>query len=184
MQLLEVALAVFGEHGYHETSMNEIAAAAGVTKPVLYQHFDSKQELYLELLHEVAGQLRAAVLDATGAAASPREQVERGFHAIFGWIEEKPARFRILFAGDTMREPQFSQASLETEQAMARAIADLITVEGMDDERRLMLGYGIVGMVEVICRQWLRDRVALDPSEMAAQAANLAWVGLRGVHQV
>jgi AcrR family transcriptional regulator len=179
-----VALEVFAERGYHQASMNDIAEAAGVTKPVLYQHFVSKQELYLELLQMVAARLRQAVLSATTEASGPREQVELGFRAIFGWMAEKPARFGILFAGDTIREPAFSQAAFETEQANARLIADLITVDGMDDDHRLILGYGIVGMVEVICRQWIQGEVDFDTEEMAAQSANLAWVGLRGVRQV
>ncbi len=183
-QLLEVSLELFARQGYHQTSMNEIAEAAGVTKPVLYQHFESKQELYSELLHDVATRLREAVIAATTDAEGPREQVELGFTAIFRWMSEKPARFALLFSGATSREPEFSAAVLDTEQVMAQTIAELITVDGMDVEHRLILAYGIVGMVEVICRQWVTERVDFDPEEMAAQTANLAWVGLRGVHQV
>lgn len=183
-QLLETALELFARQGYHQTSMNEIAEAAGVTKPVLYQHFDSKQDLYTELLHDVSSRLREAVVKATGEAAGPRDQVELGFTAIFGWMAEKPARFALLFSGATSREPEFSAAVLDTEQVMAGTIAELITVEGMDEEHRLILAYGIVGMVEVICRQWVTERVDFDPEEMATQTANLAWVGLRGVQQV
>ena len=164
--------------------MNDIAEAAGVTKPVLYQHFESKQQLYLELINSVATQLQQSVVEATAAAASPREQVERGFRAIFHWMAESPARFVILFAGDTMREPEFSQAAYSTEQQLAEVIATLIRVEGMDDDHRQLLAYGIVGMAEVICRQWVTGSVSFDPDVIAAQTANLAWVGLRGVQQV
>ena len=99
-------------------------------------------------------------------------------------MADKPARFGILFSGDTMREPEFSQVAAATEQTAAKAIAELIRVEGMDDEHRLILGYGIMGMIEVICRHWVQRNVEFDPQEMAAQTANLAWVGLRGVQQV
>jgi AcrR family transcriptional regulator len=183
-QLLDVALERFAREGYHHTSMNDIAEAAGVTKPVLYQHFESKQQLYLELINSVATQLQQSVVEATAAATSPREQVERGFRAIFHWMAESPARFVILFAGDTMREPEFSQAAYSTEQQLAEAIATLIRVEGMDDDHRQLLAYGIVGMAELICRQWVTGSVSFDPDVIAAQTANLAWVGLRGVHQV
>jgi AcrR family transcriptional regulator len=183
-QLLEVALEVFARQGYHQASMNEIAEAAGVTKPVLYQHFDSKQELYLELLHDVADKLTEAVLKGTAEATGPHDQVERGFRAFFEWMAEKPARFGILFSGDTLREPAFSKVAYDTERTTAEAIARLIDVEGMDDDHRLILGYSLVGMSEVLCRQWLNDGITVDPREMAAQLANLAWVGLRGVRQV
>ncbi len=183
-QLLQVALETFAGQGFHQTSMNEIAERAGVTKPVLYQHFASKRDLYLELLNDVADDLMAGIKTATATADGPRDQVERGFAAIFSWMADKPARFGILFSGDTVREPEFSGVAAATEQTAAATIAELIQVEGMDDEHRLILGYGIMGMVEVICRHWVQQNVEFDPTEMAAQTANLAWVGLRGVRQV
>jgi AcrR family transcriptional regulator len=183
-QLLDVSLEVFARQGYHQASMNEIAEAAGVTKPVLYQHFASKQDLYLELLHDVAEKLTEAVLKGTAEATGPRDQVERGFRAFFEWMAEKPARFGILFSGDTLREPTFSRAAFGTERTTAEAIARLIDVDGMDPERRLILGYSLVGMSEVLCRQWLNGGFEIDPADLAAQLANMAWVGLRGVRQV
>lgn len=182
-QLLDVALEVFARQGYHQASMNDIAEAAGVTKPVLYQHFESKQELYLELLSDVAARLQQAVLEATAAATGPRDQVERGFRAFFEWMADKPARFGILFSGDTVRDPQFSRAAYRTEEATAQAIAALINVDGMDDQHRLVLGFSLVGMVEVVGRQWLSGELDLDPAELASQTASLAWVGLRGARQ-
>jgi AcrR family transcriptional regulator len=183
-QLLEVALGVFARQGFHQASMNEIAVAAGVTKPVLYQHFESKQELYLELLADVADKLQDAVLKATAEADGPRDQVERGFRAFFGWMADKPARFGLLFSGDTMRDPEFSRAAFATEHTTAQAIAELIAVDGMDDDHRLVLGLGLVGIVEVIGRQWMHGQIALGPDELAAQVADLAWRGLRGTRQV
>ena len=70
-QLLDVALEVFAGRGYHGTSMEEVAEAAGVTKPVLYQHFDSKRELYRELLTDVGQRLVEEVLKATASASGP-----------------------------------------------------------------------------------------------------------------
>ena len=82
-QLLDVALDVFGTAGFHHASMNDIAEAAGVTKPVLYQHFPSKRALYLELLRDVGGRLRDEVGKAVATADGPRQQVEAGFAAYF-----------------------------------------------------------------------------------------------------
>ena len=76
-QLLEVALASFARAGYHETSMNDVADAAGVTKPVLYQHFESKRELYQALLDDVGERLVAAITEATTGIESGREQTQR-----------------------------------------------------------------------------------------------------------
>src|SRR5262245_58762369 len=85
-QLLDVALTAFADQGFHLTSMNELAEAAGVTKPVLYQHFGSKRELYLEVLRAVASRMISDVGKAIAAADGPRQQVEAGFGAYFAWV--------------------------------------------------------------------------------------------------
>jgi AcrR family transcriptional regulator len=184
-QLLDVALEVFADRGYHQASMNEIAEAAGVTKPVLYQHFESKEQLYLELLRDVSSQLADQVLTATSEAAGPREQVESGYRAVFRFVGEKPARFGILFAEATRRESEFRREVIRFEQAISTAVAELITIEGMDFDHRQLLGYGIVGAAEVICRQWIEGGVdQFDADTLASQLAQLAWNGLRGARQV
>src|SRR5271170_8370679 len=78
-QLFAVALELFAERGYRATTMDDIAEAAGVTKPLLYQHFSSKRALYLELVEAVSDELLAAIALATGSAAGPRQQVDEGF---------------------------------------------------------------------------------------------------------
>ncbi len=75
-QLLDTARAVFAERGFHSTSMNDIADAAGVTKPVLYQHFSSKRDLFREVLEDVGGRLEETIAKAAAGAPGPREQVE------------------------------------------------------------------------------------------------------------
>jgi AcrR family transcriptional regulator len=180
-QLLDVALEAFGTEGFHATSMNDVAEAAGVTKPVLYQHFGSKRELYLELLRDVGGQLRDEVGKAVATAATPREQVERGFAAFFGWVADHRGGFAVLFAGETRRDPEFVREALEVETDMADTIATLIVVEGLDREQARLLAYGIVGTAETTARHWLHDDVAMSPEELAASVGRLAWAGLRGL---
>ena len=179
-QLLDVALAAFGKDGFHQTSMNDIAEAAGVTKPVLYQHFGSKRELYLELLREVGDRMRDAVGKATAEASTPREQVERGFTAYFQWVSEHRTGFDVLFAGDTRRDREFVREALRVETGIAAAIADLIVIPGLSVDRRRLLAYGIVGMAETTCRHWLADDLDVTPEQLGAQVATLAWAGLRG----
>ncbi len=180
-QLLDVALEVFSRTGFHETSMNDIAEAAGVTKPVLYQHFPSKRALFLELLREMGGRLREDVGKATAGAAGPRQQVEAGFEAYFRWVTENRGGFQVLFAGDTRRDREFLAEVLKVETDIADAIAELIVVDGLSPERRRLLAYGIVGISEVTSRHWLADDLDLGPTELAAQVAELAWAGLRGL---
>ena len=82
-QILEVSLTAFSSRGYHNTSMNDIADAMSLTKPVLYQYFDSKRSLYLELLRHVGEQLLEDVTAAVKGTTDPREQTERGIIAYF-----------------------------------------------------------------------------------------------------
>ena len=190
-QLLDVAVDVFAEKGFHGTSMDEVAEAAGVTKPVLYQHFDSKRELYLELLEDVGSHLVAGVTAAVGAAAGPRQQVEAGFEAYFEFVTEQTNAFRLLFGSGGRRDEEFNDAVRRVEDVMAAAVAALIETDISADHRQL-LGYGIVGLAEVTSRHWASSEgaEAMDEPQRAAEAARLArrvselaWAGLRGVHR-
>ena len=180
-QLLDVALEVFGRQGFHAASMNDVAEAAGVTKPVLYQHFASKRELYLELLRDVGGRLRDDIGKAVAQATSPREQVELGFSAYFRWVTAHRGGFQVLFAGETRRDPEFVREALRVETDVADAIARLIVVDGLAPERQRLLAYGIVGLAETTSRHWLADDLDLSPEELGAEVARLAWAGLRGL---
>jgi AcrR family transcriptional regulator len=180
-QLLDVALEVFAVRGFHPTSMNDLAEAAGVTKPVLYQHFGSKRELYLELLEDVGGRLREAIAKATSEAAGPREQVERGFAAYFRFVAEHQAAFQVLFGGGTRRDEEFATHARRVEENIADFIATLIDVEGLDPNARRLLAHGIVGLAEGAGRHWLHEGLQGDPDALAARIAELAWAGLRGI---
>jgi AcrR family transcriptional regulator len=180
-QLLEVALHVFAARGFHQTSMNDVADAAGVTKPVLYQHFSSKRALYLELLELVSLRLMAVIDEATSAAAGPREQVERGLRAYFHFVVDSPDEYQLMFGGGTRRDAEFALEAARLERSIAEVIADLITVEGLAEHERLLLAHGIVGLAEGATRLWLGDDLALDADEVTDRVADLAWRGLRGI---
>ena len=180
-QLLDTALATFARLGYHEASMNDIAEAAGVTKPVLYQHFGSKRELFLAVLGDVGGRLRRVVAEATASAPGPRQQVERGFAAWFEWVGEHRDGFRVLFDAQVRRDPEFAAEAAKVQRQIADSIATLIVVDGLNEEHRRLLAYGIVGMGESTCRRWLAKEIELDAAELGAQIAEMAWSGLRGL---
>jgi AcrR family transcriptional regulator len=179
-QLLAVALEVFGESGYHAASMDAVAEAAGVTKPVLYQHFASKRDLYLQVLGDVGEQLMEAVVSATAHMADPHGQVEAGFAAYFGFVGEHAKGFRLLFGGRLERDPAFAAVGERVEAAMTDTIASLIDVD-LGPEIRRMLARGVVGMAESTSRYWVAQDQHLDPDELASRMAGLAWAGLRGI---
>src|SRR5688572_2965751 len=180
-QLLDVALGEFAERGYSGVSMDQVAEAAGVTKPVLYQHFTSKRALYLELVADVSDRLESAVVKATADAASPREQVEAGFRVYFRFVTEHRDAFRLLFTADSRRDRDLTEAVLRVEETFAQSVALLIEVEGLSAEDRLLLARGIVGIAEVTSRHSLANATTEpDPDALAHRVANLAWAGLRG----
>jgi AcrR family transcriptional regulator len=183
-QLLEVALGEFAAHGYHLTSMNQVAEAAGVTKPVLYQHFRSKKALYRELLDDVSTRLAEAISEATLAAEGPRQQVEAGLRSYFGYVTEHRAAATILYGGGDRRDGEFADAIRRVEETIVELITPLIRVAGLDDEGRRLLAHGVVGLTEGTSRHWVASGYEPDPDELAARVAELAWAGLRGVHAV
>lgn len=179
-QLLDVALGEFAERGFSGVSMDQVAEAAGVTKPVLYQHFTSKRALYLELVDDVADRLEDAVVKATADAASPRQQVENGFRAYFRFVTEHRDAFRLLFTADSRRDRDLTDAVVRVEETFAGTIAALIEVEGLSEDDRLLLARGIVGIAEVTSRHALVGP-SPDPDALARRVAGLAWAGLRGI---
>lgn len=174
---------MFARNGFHGSSMNEVAEAAGVTKPVLYQHFASKRELYLALLEEVGARLRTAIAKATADAAGPHEQVEQGFRAYFRWVAEDHDAFLLLFGSGARRDEDFAEAIHHVEDAIADAIAPLIQAD-VSAEHKQVLAWSLVGLSEVTSRRLLNGEGTFEPDRIAAQVANLAWAGLRGVRAV
>lgn len=181
-QLLDVALRVFAERGFHNASMNDIAIAAGVTKPVLYQHFTSKRELFTELLTDVGRDLQETITKAVTAAETPREMVELGFTAYFTYVDEHRDAFQLFYGGSMARDEEFAEVVNQTETAVAGLVAGLIEIEGLSPGQRQVLGHGVVGLIEGASIHWLRTNSDADPTTLARQLADLAWRGLRGVH--
>jgi len=182
-QLLAVAVEVFAHQGFHGAAMNDIAEAAGVTKPVLYQHFHSKRELYLALLEEVGDQLRQTIEKATVEAGAPRDQVERGFLAYFRWVAGDRDAFVLLFGSGARRDEEFADAVRRVEMAIADAIAPLIQAD-IDPEHQRILAHGLVGLAEATSRRLVHAGGDFDADRVAMQVADLAWGGLRSVRRI
>ena len=179
-QLLNVAIESFGTSGFHKTSMSALAAAAGVTKPVLYQHFSSKNELYLEVLRDIGGRLRDELGKAVADATTAHSQVEAGFRSYFQFFANEPFAFEVLFGDGSRRDEQFAREAHAVEESIAENIAQLMAIDDMPEIDRRVLAFGIVGLAEGAGRYWMNHHVELAPSDLAARAAELAWYGLRG----
>lgn len=178
--LIDTAIAVFSSEGYRSTTMEAIAGQAGVTKPVLYQHFASKHELFQHLLDRVTATLRAAVIEAVAGAQTPRDRVRSGFGAYFRFVAEHPAEFRLLFGEGVRSDDSFAATVRALELELAGVIADLIALDDVSDEARLVLAHGLVGLAESTGRHWVSATDPTDLSTMVDLVTELAWRGLRG----
>ena len=179
-QILEVALYAFAARGFHAASMNDIALAAGVTKPVLYQHFTSKRALYLSLIDELASSMLTAVSKATTDAEDGRAQTEAGVIAYFEWVGANRDAFVLLFGSGARNDEEFATAVRNVERKVAEAIAPLIDAD-IDAEHQRLLAYALVGMSESVSRQLVLSGEAFDPRVVGKRLAMLAWAGLRNV---
>jgi AcrR family transcriptional regulator len=187
-QLLDVALTLFAERGFNATTMDDTAEAAGVTKPLLYQHFDSKRALYLELVDSVATSMLEAIGKAVAAADGPRQQVEGGFAAYFQLVVTHPEAFNLLFGSNVPNDPELSRAVRSVQDTIAEAIDPLIDA-GLGEDHRRLLAYAMVGMAEGASHHFLATRNPVEQGteddesdRLARRLADLAWAGLRSVH--
>ncbi|QQS25877.1 MAG: TetR/AcrR family transcriptional regulator [Actinomycetota bacterium] len=181
-QLLLVALDVFAHRGYHGTSMNDVAEAAGVTKPVLYQHFDSKRDLYLALLDDAGTRLLTAISKATAGAVDGKSQTEAGFGAYFRWVSDDHDAFLLLFGSGARRDEEFNTAVRKVTAAAAEAIAPLIAAD-IDLEHQRTVAHALVGLAEGVSRRLVEVGEPFDPVVVSRHVSDLAWAGLRAVRR-
>lgn len=179
-QLLEVAIDAFAKSGYHSTSMNDVAAAAGVTKPVLYQHFDSKRALYIALLDDVGDRITSAVLEATKNTDSGKETTRLGFVAYFTWVAEHPREFQLLFGSNDRTDAEFTAMTRKLESSLAEAIAPLITA-GIDSQHQRTLALGLIALAIGVSQHLIAEGKRFNPETIAEQVFQFAWAGLRSV---
>lgn len=179
-QLLGVALKIFAQKGFHKSSMNDVADAAGVTKPVLYQHFDSKRALFIAALEAVGEKMIETIREATHEAASGREKTTAGMVAYFRWVMNDPDAFMLLFGSGTRRDEEFAAVSARIEKTTAEMIAPLIEAD-VDTEQQRIIAHALIGMSEGASRHLIQRGTKFDPNIVGEQLASLAWAGLRSI---
>jgi len=184
-QLLESALEVFVAQGYHAAAMDDIAERAGVSKPVLYQHFPGKLELYLALLDRATD----AVIEGTRAALEStddnKQRVAATMHAFYTYVASEEGEFRLVFESDLTNEPAVRQRIDRVTTECAELVAHVIHDDtGLPDDQCLLLAVALVGMGQVSARFWLQDRLqgrnGIEQDAAAGLVAGLAWRGIRG----
>src|ERR1700691_4013023 len=180
-QLLDAALELFGTRGYPAAAMDEIAERAGVSKPVLYQHFPGKLELYLALLDESVDTLVETVRDALRSTADNRQRVAATLGAFFEVVGGEGQAYRLVFESDLSNEAAVRARLDRVQRECAAMISQMVSEDaGLSVDEAHLLSVGMVGMAQVTARYWLRTRDHI-PREAAEQlVARLAWRGISG----
>ncbi|HLV58474.1 MAG TPA: TetR/AcrR family transcriptional regulator [Natronosporangium sp.] len=178
-QLLAAAQEVFVAQGYHAAAMDDIAERAGVSKPVLYQHFPSKLELYLALLDQHCEALATRVREVLASTTDNRERVHAAMRAYFDLIDHESEAFRLVFESDLRNEPSARERVERAERESIEAIADTIMADtGVGRARAELLAAGLVGAAHTAARFWLAGGRTVPKEEAEELLAALAWRGI------
>lgn len=180
-QLLAAAQDVFVAQGYHAAAMDDIAERAGVSKPVLYQHFPGKLELYLALLDThcdaFAEKIRAAMSSTTDNA----ERVQGAMHAYFDFVSHESEAFRLVFESDLRNEAAVRARVDRMERVSVDAITETIMADtGVSRAKAEMLAAGLCGAAQVAARFWLAGGRDVSQEEAEHLITTLAWRGIGG----
>ncbi|MET9429915.1 TetR/AcrR family transcriptional regulator [Streptomyces sp. NPDC003036] len=180
-QLLDIGRTLFAERGFEGTSVEEIAAKAGVSKPVVYEHFGGKEGLYAVVVDREMRQLLDMVTGAL-TAGHPRELLEQAAFALLDYIEAYTDGFRILVRDSPVAQSTGTFASLISD--IATQVEDILGLEfkarGFDPKLAPLYAQALVGMV-ALTGQWWLDARKPKKAEVAAHLVNLAWHGLDGL---
>ncbi|MBV9011365.1 MAG: TetR/AcrR family transcriptional regulator [Pseudonocardiales bacterium] len=180
-QLLAAATDVFVTNGYHATVMDDIAERAGVSKPVLYQHFPGKLELYLALLERHTDELIRRVRQAIEETEDNGQRVRNAVEVYFDFVDSDDEAFRLVLESDVRHQPPAQAVVERAYTACVQAIAQAVAADaGLDADRAWLVAVGVVGISADSARYWLTRRHEFPKEEAVALTASLAWKGLAG----
>lgn len=177
-QLLDIAEEQFAERGYGEASVEEIARLAGVSRPIVYDHFGDKQGIYLACLRRAREELEEMIAAATATAESPREMLERGTDAYFEFVERRDRRWAVLFGGVELAGSAAAEvarlrfATVERIRGLLEAIAPGVDAVAMD-----AFAHAVSGSAEQVAKWW-RANPELSREQVVAQQVAFAWGGI------
>ena len=180
-QLLGAAREVFVAQGYHAAAMDEIAERAGVSKPVLYQHFPGKHELYLALVDQHASEIVDGVRRALAATSDNALRGLAAVAAFFDFVDRDGESFRLIFESDLSNDPEVSERVNWVHEQCAAAITEIILQETeLAKEEAHLLAIALGGMAHVAARHWFRTGRRMPRDEAVRLVAALSWRGIAG----
>jgi AcrR family transcriptional regulator len=180
-QLLGAAQEVFVAQGYHAAAMDDIADRAGVSKPVLYQHFPGKLDLYLALLDQHCDALLDAVRAALASTTDNKQRVAATMDAYFAFVEDEGGAFRLVFESDLTNEPAVRERVDNVSLDCAKAVSEVISEDTkLPADQAMLLAVGLCGMAQITARFWLGSGQKIPRGEAARLISSLSWRGIAG----
>ena len=178
-QLLQVGRELFGRRGYEATSIEEVAAHADVSKPVVYEHFGGKEGLYAAVVDAEMRLLLERFESALSSGGQPRELLERAALVLLDYIEDDTDGFRVLTRDAPLTSGTGTYSSLigEVARRVEHILGQQFGGRGYDPRLAALYSQALVGMVALVGQWWLESR-SLDRREVAAHLVNLAYNGL------
>lgn len=182
IQLLDAASEVFASKGYHAAAMDDIADAAGVSKPVLYQHFPSKLDLYLALLDQSCDRLVEVVEEALASTDENADRVIATVAAFYEFVSSEGSDFRFVFESDLTSDDAVQRRLSRVNAEISDAIAEVIAEDtSLPAQQAKLLAVCLVGIAQVSARYWISGGTsAITLDEAKHLVSNLAWRGISG----
>ena len=176
-------LEIFSEKGFHATAMDDIAERAGISKPILYQHFASKQDLYLGVMDERVDVLVAQVSNAIESTTGNRARLEAAIACYFRLVDEADHGYRLIFESDFTTNHDVRARVEDVVAQVSRVVGtEVMRQTGMSMGEANILAGGLCGMAQAAAWRWLRLGRPIPMEQAVAQTLNLAWNGLGAVN--
>ena len=169
------------QHGFHAASVDEIAEAAGISKPMVYAYLGAKDELFIAVLHREGTRLIEAIAAAAGNDLAPDEQLWRGLRAFFGFVASHRDGWSVLYRQARGQEP-FAAVLAHLRARMAEIVAGMLGRAAAAAGLRVRaedvstMGYALVGAAEALA-DWVVEHPEEEPEVTATRLMNVVWMG-------
>ncbi|MFZ4509468.1 MAG: TetR/AcrR family transcriptional regulator [Candidatus Nanopelagicales bacterium] len=180
-QVLRAAREVFVAQGYHTAAMDDIAERAGVSKPVLYQHFPGKLDLYVALLDDGIAVLLDTLRVSLEATTDNKQRVRGAIAAYFAFVDDPDGAYRLVFESDLTNEPAVRYRVEAADDACSLMLGRVIAEDtGLSAAQAELLAAGLLGMAQIASRRWLREEPRMTREAAVDLIAGLGWRGIGG----
>lgn len=185
--ILEAATEVFAQRGYDGARIDEIAAAAGVSKALIYEHFPGKRELYAQIMRTGTQEHLDRVLQATSSAQGSVEIMERGLGAYLDWVAENPTVWRVI--EQEVSDPEIIALDQSQQKRGERAIAQILAADPdiarqeLSEDQLDLLAVMINGAIVRACNWWVDHQTAMSPQEVVRYLMRFMWLGLERIRR-